>query len=439
MTPRLRTLGMLGLLTATLPVDLAVTGVALARTGLGRREAPPSTGRTVLVSGAKMTKALALARAFHAAGHRVVLVETPRYRLTGHRFSRAVAAFHTVPDPTDEGYADALLRVVEDEGVDVYVPVCSPVASFHDAVAAERLAPFCEVVHAEVATIEMLDDKERFCTYAASLGLDAPEVHRVTDAEQVADFDFGAPGRAGRTYVLKSIPYDPVHRLDLTRLPLSTREETLAFARSKPISPETPWLLQEFVAGEEYCTHATARGGRVQVSCCCASSASQLNYAQVEKPEIEAWVRTFIAATGATGQLSFDMIETPEGRVLPIECNPRTHSAITLLHGHPGVAAGYLEDGAPEARPTTATRPTYWVYQEVWRLLTQTRRPADVAARWRVLAEGRDAIFDSRDPLPFLMVHHLHLPSLLLGALVRGTDWVKIDVNIGKLVEPGGD
>jgi hypothetical protein len=438
-TPRLRTVGMLGLLTATLPVDLAVTAGALASTAVRRRPAPPATGRTVLLSGGKMTKTLALARAFHAAGHRVVLVETPRYRLTGHRFSRSVAAFHTVPDVTDEGYAEALLRIVKDEAVDVYVPVCSPLASYYDALAAERLAPFCEVVHADTALIELLDDKERFCTYAASLGLDAPEVHRVTDAEQVADFDFAAPERAGRSYVLKSIPYDPVHRLDLTRLPLLTREETLAFARSKPISPQTPWVLQEFVAGTEYCTHATARSGRVQVSCCCESSASQLNYEQVEKPAIEEWVRTFIAATGATGQLSFDFIETPAGRVLPIECNPRTHSAVTMLYDHPGVAAGYLEDGAPEVRPTAASRPTYWLYQEVWRLLTQARTPAEALERLRVLARGKDAVFDREDPLPFLLLHHLHLPSLLLGALVRGTDWVKIDVNIGKLVEPGGD
>ncbi len=293
-------------------------------------------------------------------------------------------------------------------------------------------------MHADVDTIAMLDDKERFCSFAASLGLDVPQVQRVTSAEQVADFDVDDPQRAGRTYVLKSIAYDPVHRLDLTRLPLASRAETLAFARSKPISDDNPWLLQEFVSGDEYCTHATARAGQVQVSCCCESSASQLNYAQVDKPEIEAWVRTFIAATGATGQLSFDFIESDDGRVRAIECNPRTHSAITMLYDHPGVAAGYLEDGAPEVRPTAQSKPTYWIYQEVWRLL-HARTPSAVRARLRVIAEGTDAVLDRDDPLPYLMLHHLHLPSLLLGALVRGTDWVKVDVNIGKLVEPGGD
>ena len=41
--------------------------------------------------------------------------------------------------------------------------------------------------------------------------------------------------------------------------------------------------------------------------------------------------------------------------------------------------------------------------------------------------------------LPFLALHHLHLPSLLWCNLRAGRPWLKIDVNIGKLVEPAGD
>ena len=56
-----------------------------------------------------------------------------------------------------------------------------------------------------------------------------------------------------------------------------------------------------------------------------------------------------------------------------------------------------------------------------------------------MLLRGRDAIFDWSDPLPFLMVHHLQIPWLLLRNLVRGKDWVRIDFNIGKIVQAGGD
>ena len=53
--------------------------------------------------------------------------------------------------------------------------------------------------------------------------------------------------------------------------------------------------------------------------------------------------------------------------------------------------------------------------------------------------EGADAVFDWSDPLPFLVLHHVQIPLLLWRSLLQGKDWVKIDFNIGKLVEPAGD
>ncbi|CAB4933621.1 unannotated protein [freshwater metagenome] len=430
----LRSAATLGVLAAALPLNAAVVASALARPRPRTPARPAGTPRrTVLISGGKMTKALQLARSFHAAGHRVVLVETARYRLTGHRFSRAVDAFHVVPQPDDPGYADALLRIVRAEGVDVYVPVCSPKASLHDARARAVLDPHCEVVHVDAATMPTLDDKDRFAVAAQELGLAVPETHRITDPEQVARFAFPDDGR---TFVLKSIAYDPVRRRDLTPLPRPTPQETAAFARSLPISVDNPWILQEFVAGEEFCTHSTVRDGRVQLHCCCRSSAFQLNYEHVDDPEIERWVTTFVGALGLTGQASFDFIRGADGVAYAIECNPRTHSAITMFYDHPGVAAAYLEDGTPTVRPTPTSRPTYWLYHELWRAL---RRPWTAPARLRVVLRGKEAILDPSDPLPFLLVHHLQIPLLLGRNLLRAKPWLTIDFNIGKLVEPAGD
>lgn len=430
-----RTVATLGLLTAALPANLAVTGATLVRGAL--TPPPPSRGgdapRTVLVSGGKMTKALQLARAFHADGHRVVLVESSRYRYSGHRFSRAVDAFHVVPDPTDPGYAAALADVVEREGVDVYVPVCSPVASLHDARAARLLADRCEVLHVADDVIGMLDDKDRFAAAAQELGLGVPRTHRITDPQQVLDFDFPDDGTR---WILKSIPYDPVRRLDLTPLPRPTREQTRAFVEQLPISDDQPWILQELVEGQEYCTHGTVRDGKLQVWACCASSPFQINYAHLDEPDIEAWVTTFVAAHGLTGQVSFDLIRTPAGELRAIECNPRTHSAITMFHDHPDLARAYLDDDVDTIRPLPDSRPTYWLYHELWRMLTA---PATAPRRLRVIVDGKDALWDRHDPLPFLLVPHLQIVSLLLGNLRAGRDWVRIDFNIGKLVEPAGD
>jgi predicted ATP-grasp superfamily ATP-dependent carboligase len=381
-----------------------------------------------------MTKALVLARAFHRAGHRVVLVEQARYRFGAHRFSRAVAAFHVVPAPDAPDYVERLTEIAQAERVDVYVPVCSPLASRYDALAKRALEPFCEVVHPDLETVAMLDDKHRFAEAAARLGLPVPDTHRITDPQQILDFDFAAA--PGQSYVAKSIAYDPVRRMDLTRLPRPTAAATERFVRALPISPDNPWILQEFVEGTEYCTHSTVRAGRVRLHCCCPSSGFQLNYAMVEHPGIEDWVHRFVGALGVTGQLSFDFMETADGRLYALECNPRTHSAITMFYDHPGVAAAYLGADAPTVLPTPRSRPTYWLHHELWLLL---RRPWTAPERLRIVLRGKEALLEASDPLPFLLLPHLQIAALLLRALARGRRWVRIDFNIGKLVEPAGD
>jgi hypothetical protein len=428
----LRTLATLAGLLMTLPFDLVlVAGTLACRIRNPRARRGVAARRTVLISGGKMTKALQLARSFHSAGHRVVLVESAKYRWTGHRFSRAVDAFHVVPEPTAPGYADALLDVVRREGVDVFVPVSSPAASVHDARARELLDDVCEVVHGDAHTVELLDDKEKFAWIAGTLGLRVPDFLRITDAQQVIDFDFPE----GRSYVLKRIAYNPVGRTNLTRLSRATPAHNAAFARSLPISDDDPWILQEFIEGQEYCTHGTARNGWLQVYGCCESSAFQINYAHVEKPEILTWVEEFVGNLDLTGQASFDFIEAADGHAYAIECNPRTHSAITMFYDHPEVAAAYLEDGHRMITPRAGARPTYWIYHEVWRLLTERGRPGRLAT----ILRGKDAIFAWWDPLPYLVVHHLQIPSLLVANLRARRGWSRIDFNIGKLVEPGGD
>ena len=423
---------------AVVLVSLCAGAVATASTRKARTTVSVRT-RTVLISGGKMTKALQLARSFHAAGHRVILIESRKYWLTGHRFSRAVARFHTVPDPREPGYAAALLEIVRAEGVDVYVPVCSPVASLYDSLAIPRLRPFCEVIHLAPEMIGEVDDKFRFAQRAAALGLRAPKSFRITDPSEVEAFDFT---QERRRFILKSISYDSIRRLDLTPLPRPTPEETCAFVRSLPISPDNPWVMQEFIPGREYCTHGTVRSGALTVHCCCASSPFQINYQHLDKPEIERWVERFAAGLQLTGQVSLDFIEAEDdGELYAIECNPRTHSAITMLYDRTDLAAAYLGEPVPRLpiQPSSTSRPTYWLYHELWRLLVAIRARSGVGARLRTIVRGKDAVFDWRDPLPFLMLHHWQVPLLLLADLKEGRGWFRIDFNIGKLVQPGGD
>ncbi len=435
-----RTIATLAGLTALLPLNAAlVLGALAVGTVMTRRQPATADKKTVLVSGGKMTKALQLARSFHAAGHRVVLVDSHRYWLTGHRFSCAVDRFYTVPAPDAPDYADALLAIVKREQVDTYVPVCSPKASLYDSLAMRSLSSHCEVLHVAPDMIEKLDDKYQFARSAEALDLQTPESVLITDPEQVGSFDFAS---RARPFILKSIRYDSVRRLDLTRLPLATPAETEAYARSLPITPDNPWVMQEFIPGTEYCTHGTMRSGSLRAYCCCVSSAFQVNYEHIDRPAIEEWVRRFSAGLGFTGQASFDFIDAADGSGLyAIECNPRTHSAITMFYDHPGLAEAYLFDAplSEPVRPLATSLPTYWLYHEIWRIVAHITDWPVVRERLRVIRQGKEAVFDWRDPLPFLMLYHWHIPVLLLRDLKERRGWLRIDFNIGKLVQSGGD
>lgn len=437
----LKNIGTLALLLIAFPINCLVVLIALLLSWVGtpfRKKVVAENPKNILITGGKMTKALQLARSFHAAGHKAFLVETHKYWLSGHRFSNAVSGFYTVPAPEKDpdGYCQGLLDIVKRENINVFIPVSSPVASYYDSLAKTLLSPHCEVVHFDPDITQMLDNKYTLCQTARSLGLSAPKSFLITDPEQILKFDFTGERRK---YILKSIRYDSVTRLDMTKLPFEGME---SYVKKLPISEDRPWVMQEFIPGQEYCTHSTVRKGKIRLHCCSKSSAFQVNYEQVDKPEILQWVKRFVKELNLTGQISFDFIQAEDGTVYPIECNPRTHTAITMFYNHPGVAGAYLEDSEDESEPPLEplpdSKPTYWLYHELWRL-TEVRSLSQLRAWCDKIVRGTDAMFQVSDPLPFLMVHHWQIPLLLLDNLRRLKGWIRIDFNIGKLVELGGD
>lgn len=437
-----KNLGTLLLLAIAFPFNCTLVFAALlwhSISHLWQKQVTATNPQNIMLTGGKMTKALQLARSFHAAGHRVVLVETHKYWFIGHQFSYAVDRFYTVPAPEKEpeGYIQALLDIAKKENINVYIPVCSPVSSYYDSLAKPVLSGCCEVFHFDADVTKMLDDKFAFAEVARSFSLSVPKSFKITNPQQVLDFDFT---KETRKYILKSIPYDSVRRLNLTKLPCNTPAETEAFVKSLPISEDTPWIIQEFIPGKEYCTHSTVRNGELRMHCCCESSAFQVNYENVDKPEILQWVSHFVKELGITGQASFDFIQAEDGTVYAIECNPRTHSAITMFYNHPGVAEAYIgkEPLVEPLQPLPNSKPTYWTYHEVWRL-NEIRSLKHLQTWFQNILGGKDAIFAINDPLPFLMVHHWQIPLLLLDNLRKLKGWIRIDFNIGKIVQLGGD
>jgi len=107
-----------------------------------------------------------------------------------------------------------------------------------------------------------------------------------------------------------------------------------------------------------------------------------------------------------------------------------------MFYNHPGVVDAYLgKDPLPEPfQPLPDSKPTYWLYHELWRL-NEIRSLKQLQTWVKNILRGKDAIFEVNDPLPFLMVHYWQIPLLILDNLRRLKGWVRIDFNIGELIE----
>jgi carbamoyl-phosphate synthase large subunit len=104
-------------------------------------------------------------------------------------------AFHLVPAGTDQGFADAMLEIVEREHVDAVLPQ----SSFDlEGLAASRDRFPVAVLVSGPETIRRANDKAATYELLHELGLPAPEFRRVTGASGVeaAAHELGYPDRA---------------------------------------------------------------------------------------------------------------------------------------------------------------------------------------------------------------------------------------------------
>jgi hypothetical protein len=460
----------IALLPISLPILVGSLAVSLHNRPV-RPPPPPGSRKTVLVTGVGMTKGLALARAFHAAGHRVIGADFSA--AAPGRFSRAVERFVRLPKPsTGAGagaapYIEGLVAVIQEEKVDLWVS-CSGVASaVEDGEAkevVERTTP-CRAVQFDVAATQMLHEKHTFIARTARLGLPVPETHTVTSRDAVEDALRRAP--SGRKYILKTIGVDDAARGDIaTLLPRDTPQETSRHLARLRISEAEPWILQQFVVGDEFCTHALVVRGHVRAFVACPSSELLMHYTALP-PEsalsraMLAFTQTYAAEGGESfsGHLSFDfLVEDPtptepdEIVLYPIECNPRAHTAVCLFNGTPEMVDGYLDllaDGLGESEVVTPRfrHRYYWVGHDLVELVLSPllevvrlrASPVELARRWSVflthLMTWKDGTFELWDPAPWFCLYHVYWPMQFLACLWSGRKWSRLNVSTLKVFE----
>jgi len=296
--------------------------------------------KKILITFGRSFLALQLARQLKAAGHKVFIADSMRYHIT--RFSNAIDKNFYVPSPRfqPEAYVKSLVDIVEKEQIDLLIPIYEEISYLSKM---QDLFPkSCTLFFPDFELYDQLHNKWSFQCKLEELGIETLKNAVIRNQEDVKALDFETPFALKACYSRASQKVKKVHP--------NTSLSDLKF------EPHNPWLAQEWLEGDRFCTYAVCHDGDV-----CAHSVYPVGYTldgnsciafqSVEHLAILDWVKNFIKKTGFTGQIAFDFIESKDKKVYAIECNPRATSGLLLFNGEDRLDKAFFKTNSEIIHP----------------------------------------------------------------------------------------
>lgn len=357
---------------------------------------------TVLLTLGRLPKALDLARSFHEAGWRVVVAEPFRKHLAGASKAVARSVVVTAPATDRDAYLADLLRVIDEEAVDLVLPVSEEIV--HVAALHGRLPSRTRLFAMPPEVVIAAHDKGSFAEQADRLGLAVPPTSPLGSAE------------AALLAARQDVVVKPLHACSGRGVQRLRRGAALP-----PADPAAPAIVQGMVVGPERSTcslvHEGVVSGTVVYQGLMHSGSVSIAFERVEDRLIEAFVTAFAAATRWTGFLSFDFMLDQDGHPFAIECNPRTTSGLHFFAPQ-DLARAVLDPAHPlRLRPETRL-------QQFYSCLTETQLwvfRGGFGRKLRTLLGTRDVTWSRHDPRPFLTMTATSWPIIREAMARRAT------------------
>ncbi|CAG7642018.1 hypothetical protein PAESOLCIP111_04294 [Paenibacillus solanacearum] len=364
---------------------------------------PKARGCKVLITGGRAPAALELARLLAAAGCVVIAAESAAHHLC--RTSRFVKRSFRVPPPADEpaSFVAALEAIIREEKIDWLIPTCEEL--FVIASARDRLSSWCRVFTAPLGQLRRLHSKWQFIRHAEALGFAVPKTVLIPSA---ADWhEFARSGDLEEMLAAGGCVLKPEYSRSAAKVRIARSREEAEAAKLDPRS--FPWVAQQYIAGRGICTYSIAHRGRLTAHAAYAAQyqvngGANVYFETLTHPAVLAWVSRYTAMDRFHGQIAFDFIETEEGKLFPIECNPRTTSGIHLLAGQPELLSALLR---PEALHDKVVQPMpgnrAMLSLPMLAVGLTGRLPWDACPAWLAKwLRAADVTFRWSDPLPCL-------------------------------------
>jgi predicted ATP-grasp superfamily ATP-dependent carboligase len=362
---------------------------------------PKGEPNRVLITSSRMPFAVDEIRKFGEAGHEVFASDTFAYAPGSH--SKYVVAGLITPSPSEQpaAFVEALEQFVQDHAIDQLVPCFEEV--FYITRRCERLCGMVDVFAPRFETLARLHDKVAFLELARELGMTVPTTHVVDNRDDLR----AATNELGTFFARPSFSRGGVDLYTNT----GELAGELQLDDCTP-TPDNPWLVQEFIEGEDVCSFSVARHGRLTAHASYIhpktfEGAGGITFESVDAPDVLDAARRVVEATGYHGQISLDFLRTARG-LMPVECNPRPTAGVTLMPTDAFVTAVRGNGGGPPAVVPAGERRKISAALIRDMLLNWRAMPSNLAA----LVSGGDDIYAALDdllPAIYQFVGYFHL------------------------------
>ena len=391
---------------------------------------PVSSRRKILVTGDTATKTIHIIRMLGKAGHTVVVADW-RGWWSVLRWSKYVSKVYSVPSDHQQ-YISSVVDVALKEKVDYFIPVIKKDYAMADAQIGEFLSKNnINCLVNEPKQIEKLDEKIEFMRMCKDFGLSVPPfVDNDEDLFRLTQDGYFKK----RFFFFKPSACSSVFRNFFERIPDNIADLQVLMKRFKG---ET-FFAQEFIKGVEWSANLLSKDGKIFQLNISSSSSIQVDYDVItNQHKITEWVTKFCRKFNLSGAVCFDFLEDQNGEIFCLECNPRFHSSLVTYNYCPEYERCLLSllESVPITFPTPLQAETnvfsYWIYQEIFRVLTFKRRVKDFVG---ILVRGREALWDGSDPVPFFVLHHVQMVAFLLEHIVTGQYWECVNFCLGRVM-----
>ena len=278
----------------------------------------------LLLTSARLPHALGEIRKLGQAGHEIYATDTFQTAPGLHTNELTEAIITAAPAFETQQFIDDLKEIITSRGIEKLIPCFEEL--FYIARHRDQLEGLTDIFLPSFETLIQLHNKESFTDLTESLSIPIAKTIVASSDDELRDAVGQFPEYFGRAAYSRG----GVALLTNTG-PLAGN---IALEDCKP-TKQNPWLIQEFVHGEDLCSFSVAHHGKLVAHCTyrhpmTIEHAGGIVFESIDSPEAVEIARKYIEATNFHGQVSFDYMANETGLHM-VECNPRPTAGLFLM------------------------------------------------------------------------------------------------------------